>query len=69
MVLAGGWVDELNLLTCYRPKPAVSFGAFARTIDFPLSNLMNSGLERVAILSQYRNYSLIDHIVSGAARV
>jgi glucose-1-phosphate adenylyltransferase len=67
LVLAGGRVDELNVLTYYRPKSAVPFGGFARIIDFPLSNLMNSGLERVAILSQYRNYSLINHIGSGAA--
>ncbi|MDT8334404.1 MAG: sugar phosphate nucleotidyltransferase [Desulfurivibrionaceae bacterium] len=67
MILAGGRVDELNVLTYYRPKSAVPFGGFARIIDFPLSNLMNSGLERVAILSQYRNYSLINHIGSGAA--
>src|SRR5210317_2634261 len=67
MVLAGGRVDELNVLTYYRPKSAVPFGGFARIIDFSLSNLMNSGLERVAILSQYRNYSLINHIGSGAS--
>lgn len=67
MILAGGRVDELNVLTYYRPKSAVPFGGFARVIDFPLSNLMNSGLERVAILSQYRSYSLINHIGIGAA--
>jgi len=67
MILAGGRVDELNVLTYYRPKSAVPFGGFARIIDFSLSNLMNSGLERVAILSQYRNYSLINHIGSGSS--
>lgn len=67
MILAGGRVDELNVLTYYRPKSAVPFGGFARVIDFPLSNLMQSGLERVAILSQYRSYSLINHIGIGAA--
>nr|MBF0221814.1 glucose-1-phosphate adenylyltransferase [Desulfobulbaceae bacterium] len=67
MVLAGGRVDELNVLTYYRPKSAVPFGGFARVIDFPLSNLMQSGLERVAILSQFRSFSLINHIGSGAA--
>ena len=67
MILAGGRVDELNVLTCYRPKSAVPFGGFARVIDFPLSNLMHSGLERAAILSQYRSFSLINHIGSGAA--
>ncbi|OKY74296.1 MAG: glucose-1-phosphate adenylyltransferase [Desulfobulbaceae bacterium DB1] len=67
MILAGGRVDELNVLTCYRPKSAVPFGGFARIIDFSLSNLMHAGLERVAILSQYRSYSLINHIGIGAA--
>lgn len=67
MILAGGRVDELNVLTCYRPKSAVPFGGFARVIDFPLSNLMQSGLEKVAILSQYRSFSLINHIGIGAA--
>jgi glucose-1-phosphate adenylyltransferase len=67
MILAGGRVDELNVLTRYRPKSAVPFGGFARVIDFPLSNLMHSGLERVAILAQYRSFSLINHIGSGAA--
>ncbi|MFC1524681.1 glucose-1-phosphate adenylyltransferase family protein [Thermodesulfobacteriota bacterium] len=67
MMLAGGRVDELNVLTAYRPKSAVPFGGFARVIDFPLSNLMYSRLERVAILSQYRSYSLINHIGIGAA--
>jgi len=67
MILAGGRVDELNVLTYYRPKSAVPFGGFARIIDFSLSNLMQAGLERVAILSQYRSYSLINHIGIGAA--
>ena len=67
MILAGGRVDELNVLTYYRPKSAVPFGGFGRVIDFPLSNLMNSGIEQVAILSQYRSYSLINHIGTGAA--
>ena len=67
MILAGGRVDELNVLTYYRPKSAVPFGGFARVIDFALSNLMHSGLERVAILSQYRSFSLINHLGTGAA--
>ena len=67
MILAGSRVDELNVLTCYRPKSAIPFGGFCRVIDFPLSNLMNSGIERIAILSQYRSYSLINHIGTGAA--
>ncbi|MDX1775654.1 MAG: sugar phosphate nucleotidyltransferase [Desulfobulbales bacterium] len=67
MILAGGRVDDLTVLTFHRPKSAVPIGGFTRVIDFPLSNLMNSGLDRVAILSQYRSYSLINHIGIGAA--
>lgn len=67
MVLAGGRVDELGVLTHYRPKSTVPFGGFARVIDFPLSNLMHSRIERIAILSQYRSYSLINHIGTGSA--
>jgi len=67
MILAGGRVDELGVLTHYRPKSAVPFGGFARVIDFPLTNLLHSGIELIAILSQYRSYSLINHIGTGAA--
>jgi glucose-1-phosphate adenylyltransferase len=67
MILAGGRADELNVLTYYRPKAAVPYGGFVRVIDFALSNLMNSGIEQIAILSQYRSYSLINHIGTGAA--
>ena len=67
MILAGGRVDELGVLTHYRPKSAVPFGGFARVIDFPLSNLLHFRIERIAILSQYRSYSLINHIGTGSA--
>lgn len=67
VILAGGRVDDLNALTYYRPKSAVPFGGCGRVIDFALSNLMNSGIEQVAILSQYRSYSLISHVGIGAA--
>jgi glucose-1-phosphate adenylyltransferase len=67
MILAGGRVDELDVLTCYRPKSAMPFGGFCRVIDFALSNLMNSGIERIAVLSQYRSFSLINHVGTGAA--
>ena len=67
MILAGSRVEDLNVLTYYRPKSAVPFGGFARVIDFALSNLLHSGIEQIAILSQYRSYSLINHIGTGAA--
>ncbi|HEC99639.1 MAG TPA: glucose-1-phosphate adenylyltransferase [Proteobacteria bacterium] len=67
MILAGGRVDELNVLTFYRPKSAVPFGGLYRVIDCPLSNLRYSNIENVGILSQYRSYSLINHIGQGGS--
>ena len=67
MILAGGRVDELSVLTQFRPKSAVPFGGLYRVIDFPMSSLMHSGIENVGILSQYRSYSLNNHIGNGAA--
>lgn len=65
MILAGGVGSRLNALVRRRAKPAVPFGATYRIIDFPLSNVMNSGLERVGILTQYLPYSLTEHIGHG----
>lgn len=67
MILAGGRVGELSILTFYRPKSTVPFGSLYRFIDFPLSNLMFSGIQRVGILSQYRSSSLVEHIGTGAS--
>jgi glucose-1-phosphate adenylyltransferase len=67
MILAGGRVGELGILTFYRPKSTVPFGSLYRFIDFPLSNLMFSGIQRVGILSQYRSSSLVEHIGTGAS--
>ena len=65
LILAGGRVDELDVLTYFRPKSVMPFGALYRIIDFPMSNLMNSGIEKVGILSQYRPLRLIGHIANG----
>jgi glucose-1-phosphate adenylyltransferase len=65
MILAGGRVDELDVLTFFRPKSVLPFGALYRIIDFPMSNLMHSGIEKVGILSQYRPFHLINHIATG----
>jgi len=62
MVLAGGKSDSLNPLTMRRAKASVSFGGKYKIIDFVLSNLFNSGINKVYILTQYRAYSLIKHI-------
>lgn len=65
LILAGGVGSRLNVLVRKRAKPAVPFGGIYRLIDFTLSNVMNSGLERVGILTQYLPYSLTDHIDDG----
>jgi glucose-1-phosphate adenylyltransferase len=65
MILAGGRVGELSVLTLERPKSALPFAGHYRIIDFPLSNLCNAGITSVGILSQYRPASLIDHVGVG----
>jgi glucose-1-phosphate adenylyltransferase len=62
MVLAGGKGERLSPLTMRRAKPSVAFGGKYKIIDFVLSNLFNSGIKRVYILTQYRAYSLNKHI-------
>ncbi|NDH65244.1 MAG: glucose-1-phosphate adenylyltransferase [Microbacteriaceae bacterium] len=62
MVLAGGEGKRLMPLTADRAKPAVPFGGSYRLIDFALSNLINSGLRRVVVLTQYKSHSLDRHI-------
>lgn len=65
LILAGGVGSRLNVLVRERAKPAVPFGGIYRIIDFALSSVMNSGLERVGILTQYLPYSLTEHIANG----
>jgi glucose-1-phosphate adenylyltransferase len=67
VLLAGGVGSRLNVLVRYRAKPAVPFGGIYRIIDFTLSNIANSGLTRVAVLTQYKPLSLMDHIADGSA--
>ncbi len=65
MVLAGGKGERLYPLTDQRAKPAVPFGGKYRIIDFTLSNCLNSGLRKVAVLIQYKSHSLDRHIRVG----
>jgi len=65
LILAGGQGDRLSVLSEERAKPAVIFGGRYRIIDFALSNIVNSGLSRVGVLTQYRPRSLNDHIGIG----
>jgi glucose-1-phosphate adenylyltransferase len=62
IVLAGGEGKRLMPLTVDRAKPAVPFGGNYRLIDFALSNLVNGGLRRIVVLTQYKSHSLDRHI-------
>jgi glucose-1-phosphate adenylyltransferase len=62
MVLAGGEGRRLKPLTEERAKPAVPFGGQYRLIDFVLSNLVNSGMRKMVVLTQYLSHSLDRHL-------
>jgi glucose-1-phosphate adenylyltransferase len=64
MVLAGGEGKRLKPLTDDRAKPAVPFGGNFRLVDFALSNLVNSGHMRIAVLTQYKSHSLDRHLAT-----
>ena len=62
IVLAGGEGKRLMPLTEDRAKPAVPFGGNYRLVDFALSNLVNAGYLRIAVLTQYKSHSLDRHV-------
>ena len=62
IVLAGGEGKRLMPLTADRAKPAVPFAGQYRLIDFALSNLVNSGLHQIVVLTQYKSHSLDRHV-------
>ena len=63
-VLAGGKGTRLEPLTADRAKPAVPFGGKYRIIDFVLSNLLNSEIYGIYVLTQFKSQSLMEHIQS-----
>ena len=65
MILAGGQGSRLSILSEHRAKPAVPFGSNYRIIDFVISNVMQSDIRYVGILTQYKPYSLMTHIGMG----
>ncbi len=67
LLLAGGVGSRLNILVKRRAKPAVPFAGIYRIIDFSLSNVMNSGLTKVGVLTQYKPLSLMSHLATGDA--
>ncbi|MGL5053489.1 MAG: glucose-1-phosphate adenylyltransferase [Cetobacterium sp.] len=67
MILAGGQGSRLKKLTKDVAKPAVPFGGKYRIIDFPLSNCVNSGIDTVGVLVQYKPFLLSRHIGVGSS--
>jgi glucose-1-phosphate adenylyltransferase len=65
VVLAGGEGRRLMPLTIDRAKPAVPIGGRYRLIDFVLSNLVNSGILKIKVLTQYKSDSLNTHLARG----
>ena len=65
MVLAGGKGTRLHPLTKERSKPAVPFGGKYRIVDFVLSNLINSGIYSIYVLTQFKAQSLLQHLRDG----
>jgi glucose-1-phosphate adenylyltransferase len=61
-VMAGGKGTRLEPLTLARSKPAVPFGGKYRIIDFVLSNLLNSGIHSIYVLTQFKSQSLSEHL-------
>ncbi|MGB9862236.1 MAG: glucose-1-phosphate adenylyltransferase [Candidatus Saccharicenans sp.] len=65
MILSGGKGERLYPLTKDRAKPSVPFAGSYRIIDFSLSNALNSGFRKIALLTQYKSLSLERHILKG----
>jgi glucose-1-phosphate adenylyltransferase len=65
MILCGGKGERLYPLTKDRAKPSVPFAGSYRIIDFSLSNSLNSGFRKIALLTQYKSLSLERHILQG----
>ena len=64
VILGGGSGTRLFPLTLTRCKPAISFGGRFRLIDIPISNALNSGCNKIYIISQYLSASLHQHVLS-----
>ncbi|WP_205747231.1 glucose-1-phosphate adenylyltransferase [Desulfopila sp. IMCC35006] len=62
LIMGGGRGTRLFPLTQKRSKPAVPFAGKYRLIDVPISNCMHSGIEKIAILTQFNSVSLHRHI-------
>lgn len=57
--------DLIRELTAVRTTASVPFGGRYRMIDFPLSNMVNSGINKVGVITKHNYQSLMDHLGSG----
>ncbi|MEX0912442.1 MAG: glucose-1-phosphate adenylyltransferase [Gemmatimonadota bacterium] len=64
VIMGGGAGTRLFPLTSDRAKPAVPLAGKYRLVDVPISNCINSGLERIFVLTQYNSASLNNHVAS-----
>ena len=67
LVLAGGRIQGYGVLTLNRTKAALPFAGFYRIVDFALSSLSRSNINRVGLICQYLPASLIEHVGNGEA--
>ena len=65
IIFSGMYNDGLDYLTRNRTVASLPFGGRYRQIDFVLSNMVNSGIERIGVITKYNYQSLIDHLGSG----
>lgn len=64
LIFSGMYNDGLDYLTRHRTVASLPFGGRYRQIDFVLSNMVNSGIERIGVITKYNYQSLIDHLGS-----
>lgn len=65
IIITGGRNEKMKELAAFRSVAATAFGGRYRAIDFVLSNMVNSGIDKVGIVTQYSFRSLMDHLGSG----
>lgn len=64
IILAGGKNERLGELTALRATSALPVASAYRAIDFPLSSMANSGMKKIAVITQFNSRSLNDHLSS-----
>ena len=67
LIAANFATEEMGELTDERTIASLPYGGRYRLIDFPLSNMVNSGISTVGIITPYKYRSIIDHIGAGKA--